>query len=117
MKIELKTIVDQLSDVMKLPEGYKVTALMEDDGTLTGWTVTRVSRNGEIEPVLSNAHETIKEMIDDWTPIMKEVTQDRLITSLNSAINLMVYDRETTEDLISLVDRLTGTVLEVPAAY
>ena len=61
MKIELKEIIDQLSDAANLPQGEKVSALI-DDNKLVGWTIVHVYKDGTIEPISQKRYNTIKEL-------------------------------------------------------
>lgn len=51
MKVELKQIIDQLTEAICLKEGYKVAALIDDDGeTIVGWTIVGVDNEGNLTP-------------------------------------------------------------------
>ena len=39
MKIELKPIIDQLSEAIELDDGYKVSALIDNREDIVGWTI------------------------------------------------------------------------------
>jgi len=52
MKVELKEIIDQLTEAVGLEEGYKVASLVDDDGnTLLGWCIVKAYEDGRIAPV------------------------------------------------------------------
>ena len=61
MKIELKEIIEQLSDAANLPQGEKVSALI-DNNKLVGWTIVHVYEDGTIEPISPKRYNTIKEL-------------------------------------------------------
>ena len=52
MKVELKPIIDQLTEAICLKEGFKVCAIIDDnDGeTITGWGIVSVDEDGTITP-------------------------------------------------------------------
>ena len=64
MKVELKEIIEQLSEAINLAEGYKVSALIdnEQDNKIIGWTVVKVFDDGTIKPVNKNFN-NLKELI------------------------------------------------------
>lgn len=62
MKVELKPIIDQLSDVLDLAEGQKVAAVVTDE-EIVGWTIVEVAEDGTINPVDDNKFETLKELL------------------------------------------------------
>ena len=65
MKIELKPIIDQLTEAMELPTGRKVAALIDDDNvSLVGWTVVKSNEDGTIEPISTERYNTIKDLIE-----------------------------------------------------
>ena len=68
MKIELKPIIDQLTEAVGLEEGYKVSALIDtaNGDSLTGWTIVKVSDDGTIEPVKDVIFKDIKDLIDAY---------------------------------------------------
>ena len=67
MKIELKPIIDQLTEVVGLPQGQKVSALIDDDGsTLVGWIIVNVHEDGTISPISQERFKTIKELIERY---------------------------------------------------
>ena len=61
MKIELKEIVDELTDALDLPSGKKVAALIEND-KLVGWTIVNVYEDGTIKPTSEKKFKNIKEL-------------------------------------------------------
>jgi hypothetical protein len=61
MKVELKQIIDQLSDALDLAEDQKVAALVEDE-EIVGWTIVNVFENGVITPVNDKKFTDIKDM-------------------------------------------------------
>ena len=50
MKVELKEIIDQLTDAINLRDDFKVSALVDDD-KIVGWTIVEVYEDGSIKPV------------------------------------------------------------------
>ena len=67
MKVELKEIIEQLSEAINLAEGYKVSALIDDeqDNKIVGWTVVKVFDDGTIKPVNKN-FDNLKELIKTY---------------------------------------------------
>ena len=67
MKVELKEIIEQLSEAIDLTEGYKVSALIDDehDNKIVGWTVVKVFNDGTIKPVNKNFKD-LKELINTY---------------------------------------------------
>ena len=67
MKVELKEIIEQLSEAINLAEGYKVSALIDDeqDNKIVGWTVVKVFDDGTIKPVNKNL-DNLKELIKTY---------------------------------------------------
>ena len=68
MKVELKEIIEQLSEAINLSEGYKVSALIDDeqDNKIVGWTVVKVFDDGTIKPVNKN-FDNLKELIKTYS--------------------------------------------------
>jgi hypothetical protein len=50
MKVELKEIIDQLTDAINLRDDFKVSALVDDD-KIVGWTIVEVHEDGSIKPI------------------------------------------------------------------
>lgn len=67
MKVELKEIIDQLSEAIGLSQYYKVSALIDDeqDNKIVGWTVVMVHADGTIEPI-GHKYNNIKELINAY---------------------------------------------------
>lgn len=65
MKVELKEIVNQLSEAIGLSQYYKVSALVdeENDNKIVGWTIVQVYADGKIEPIGEKV-KSLKELID-----------------------------------------------------
>ena len=72
MKIELKEIIDELTNALDLPSGEKVAALIEND-KLVGWTIVNVYENGTIKPTSEKKFKNIKELISE-KQTLKEIT-------------------------------------------
>lgn len=67
MKIELKSIIDQLSEAIELDDGYKVSALIDNREDIVGWTIVRVFEDGRIEPIDKDLQfNTIKDLIEAY---------------------------------------------------
>ena len=68
MKVELKEIIEQLSEAINLAEVYKVSALIDDeqDNKIVGWTVVKVFDDGTIKPVNKN-FDNLKELIKTYS--------------------------------------------------
>lgn len=67
MKIELKPIIDQLSEAIELDDGYKVSALIDNREDIVGWTIVRVFEDGRIEPIDKDLQfNTIKDLIEAY---------------------------------------------------
>lgn len=68
MQVNLKEIVDQLTEAVNLENGFKVAALVNDekDNAVVGWRVVKVEDDGSIKPVDGKAYHTIKELIEDF---------------------------------------------------
>ena len=47
MKVELKRIIDELTDAINLPKGQKVSAIIDTD-KIVGWTIVEVHEDGSI---------------------------------------------------------------------
>lgn len=67
MKIELKPIIDQLTEAIGLMEGYKVSAMIDDhDDKLIGWMIVKVLEDGTILPQPGDRFSNIKELIEAY---------------------------------------------------
>lgn len=62
MKVELKQIIDELSDAIGLADDQRVAALVEDE-EIIGWTIVNVLDDGTINPVDDNKFKTLKELL------------------------------------------------------
>lgn len=65
MKVELKEIVDQLTDALNFNDNTKVSALVDSDtDRIVGWTRVKVDEDGTIEMVDNDEKfDTIKQML------------------------------------------------------
>lgn len=65
MKVELKEIVDQLTDALNFNDNTKVSALVDSDtDRIVGWTRVKVGEDGTIEMVdKDEKFDTIKQML------------------------------------------------------
>lgn len=68
MKVELKQIIDQLTEACGLDDGYKVSALIDDenDNKIVGWTIVKVYDDGHIEPYNDVKFNNINELINAY---------------------------------------------------
>lgn len=65
MKVELKQIIDQLTEACGLDEGYKVSALIDNEN-IVGWTIVKVFDDGRIEPYNNIKYNNIDELINAY---------------------------------------------------
>ena len=77
MKIELKPIVDQLTEAINLEKGYKVSAMIDEDNDnkLMGWMIVKVLDDGTLLPQSTLKFDTIKELINN----IKELNNNRIL--------------------------------------
>ena len=68
MKIELKEIVDQLTEAIELKLGYKVSALIDTDNgdKLCGWMIVQESEDGAVKPVDGTKFNNLKELLEAY---------------------------------------------------
>ena len=67
MKVELKQIIDELTDAINLPKGQKVSALVDTDiDKIMGWTIVEVHEDGSINPISNKKFDSIKELISEY---------------------------------------------------
>jgi len=68
MKVELKEIVDQLTEAIELKPGYKVSALIDTDNNdkLCGWMIVQESEDGTIAPVDGTKFNNLKELLEAY---------------------------------------------------
>lgn len=68
MKVELKEIINQLTEAVNLDEGFKVSALIDDTTSkIVGWTIVEVADDGTISMVDKDMKfNTIKELFDNY---------------------------------------------------
>ena len=65
MKIELKQIIDELTDAINLPKGQKVAALIDTD-KIVSWTIVEVHEDGSINPISDKKFNNLKELISEY---------------------------------------------------
>ena len=65
MKIELKQIIDELTDAINLPKGQKVAALIDID-KIVSWTIVDVHEDGSIKPISNKKFNSLKELISEY---------------------------------------------------
>jgi len=65
MKVELKQIIEQLTELVGLEDGYKVAALVDTKtNVVEGWYVVKVLEDGRIIPIETLNFKTVKEMME-----------------------------------------------------
>ena len=71
MKVELKQIVDQLTEVLDLRPGFKVCALIDETeiDKIVGWNVAEIDEDGNITPIYEDKFDTIKDLIDYYNAL------------------------------------------------
>lgn len=62
MKVELKEIINQLSEAIQLDNGTKVSAII-DGNSIVGWTIVTVFDDGTIKPVNDKVYKNLKELL------------------------------------------------------
>lgn len=62
MKVELKQIIDQLTETISLKEGQKVSALVDED-KIAGWMIVDVFEDGTIKPIDTKVYKNLRELI------------------------------------------------------
>ena len=65
MKVELKQIIDELTDAINLPKGQKVAAVIDIDKILW-WTIVDVHEDGSIKPISDKKFNNLKELIEKY---------------------------------------------------
>lgn len=72
MKVELKEIINQLTEAINLQDGFKVSALVDDNtNQIVGWTIVEVTDDGTISVVdESMKFNSIKELFDNYRLII-----------------------------------------------
>ena len=67
MKVELKQIVDQLSEALDLSRGHRVCAyVLDDNETVVGWNIVNVDEEGKISPIYRESCANIKELLEKF---------------------------------------------------
>ena len=64
MKVELKEIINQLSEAIQLENGTKVYAII-DGNKIVGWTIVTVFEDGTIKPIGDKVYKNLKELLYD----------------------------------------------------
>jgi hypothetical protein len=62
MKVELKEIINQLSEAIQLEDGTKVSAII-DGYSIVGWTIVTVFDDGTIKPINDKVYKNLKELL------------------------------------------------------
>ena len=65
MKVELKQIIDELTDAINLPKGQKVAALIDSD-KIVYWTIVDAHEDGSIKPISDKKFNNLKELISEY---------------------------------------------------
>ena len=65
MKVELKQIIDELTDAINLPKGQKVAAIIDID-KIVSWTIVDVHEDGSIKPISDKKFNNLKELISEY---------------------------------------------------
>ena len=65
MKVELKQIIDELTDAINLPKGQKVAAVIDIDKIIC-WTIVDVHEDGSIKPISDKKFTNLKELIEKY---------------------------------------------------
>ena len=65
MKVELKQIIDQLSEAICMRNGFKVSAIVDSNNdTIIGWTIVKVFKTGTTKMVDKDLrYANLKELI------------------------------------------------------
>lgn len=67
MKIELKQIIDQLTEALDLPKGRRVCAyLLDDNETIVAWNICEVFEDGKIDTTYMQSCANIKELLEKF---------------------------------------------------
>ena len=68
MKIELKLVCDQLTELLNLSDNHKVSAVIDEeyDNEFLGWCLVKEEEDGTIIPQLGTRVSTIKELYDEF---------------------------------------------------
>ena len=61
MKVELKEIIDQLTEAVNIKKGEKVSALI-DEGKIVGWVIVKVNDDGTIKPINDTVYKDIRSL-------------------------------------------------------
>lgn len=64
MKVELKEIINQLSESIQLENDTKVSAII-DGHKIVGWTIVTVFEDGTIKPIGDKVYKNLKELLYD----------------------------------------------------
>jgi hypothetical protein len=64
MKVELKQIIDQLTEALNLTENVKVCALIDDNGDIVGWNIVDVDEDGKLTPQFDTPFRNLKQLLN-----------------------------------------------------
>lgn len=64
MKVELKQIIDQVTEALDLPDYLRVCALIDETeiNKIVGWNVAEINEDGDIRLIFDKSFENLKEM-------------------------------------------------------
>jgi ribosome-interacting GTPase 1 len=67
MKVELRQIIDQLTEALELPKGHRVCAyVLDDNETIFEWNICKVDENSKIIPIFMKGCANIKELLEKF---------------------------------------------------
>ena len=67
MKVELRQIIDQLTEALELPKGRRVCAyILDDNETIVGWNICEVYEDGKIGTTYIQSCANIKELLEKF---------------------------------------------------
>lgn len=67
MQIELKELIDQLTEALNLPEGQKLGACVDykKKPVIQGWCIVRIFPDGRIEPINKTVYPRLKDVLEN----------------------------------------------------
>ena len=73
MKVELKQIIEQVTEALGIPDDLRVCALIDDiDNNIVGWNVGEIDEDGDIKLIFDKGFENLKEMFKFYHIIQNE---------------------------------------------
>jgi hypothetical protein len=64
MKVELRQITDQLSDVLELESYEQVCALIDDNDNIVGCNIVDVDEDGKLTPQFDTPFRNLKQLLN-----------------------------------------------------